>query len=89
MLQFVVLNGWVRYKEYLVTSDNVCKEGEELDLNSYKVHVSLLVEVGTRSARRRQPQLVLFYCAHKYEPGFQNNAQNCDQLVLQEECSCR
>ena len=37
---------------YLVTADNVGKEGEELDLDSHKVHVSLLVKVRTGSARK-------------------------------------
>ena len=45
------MSGWGAgmVQEYLVISDNVCQEGEELDLNSHKVHVSLLVEVGACS----------------------------------------
>ena len=48
------MTGWVGCRhgivhEYLVISDNVCQEGEELDLNGHKVHISLLVEVGACS----------------------------------------
>lgn len=32
---------------FLEYPDDVCKEGEELDLNSYEVHVHLLVEGGS------------------------------------------
>ena len=43
-------------QEYLVISDNVCQEGEELDLNSHKVHVSLLVEVGACSGGEEEEE---------------------------------
>ena len=50
------LQAWC--KEYLVISDNVCQEGEELDLNSHKVHVSLLVEVGACSEGEEEGEAV-------------------------------
>ena len=41
---------------YLVTSDNVCKEGEKLDLNCHKVHICLLVEVGACSVEEGEEE---------------------------------
>ena len=45
-----------RCEVYLVTSDNVCEEGEELDLDCHKVHISLLVEVGACSGEEKEEE---------------------------------
>ena len=39
---------------YLIYSNNVGKEGEELDLNSDKVHIDFFVEVGRLPVERER-----------------------------------
>ena len=71
---------------HLVTADNVGKEGEELDLDSHKVHVSLLVKVRTGSARKGKgtyPQLVLgpSHCwvnQCQYHISYRDMSERCD-----------